>query len=286
MMKNNHILLFLLFNSFVFSQEAETYSVRQVTKMAVFPGCEKFTENEDLRKCFQEKLNKPLEKDLDSQIEDFLSMRMNVLISIIQFIVSKEGRFKGIEQVRGNTELGKRVVIALENFTNKIILEPALIENNKPVNLIFQLPVKYAFFDIWKKELEIFENIGAKEIVYVTLNDSNEKYEIRLKKDLTFSVYSLKNNQEEFLGNVPNWMEFQNMEPFAKYVNEFLAEQQWELMTEGNLDGETYRIYRWSYDLEYVRVYKLVNGEEEPVLKSNRFSKFKKSPYVQLLYRK
>lgn len=284
-MKNLIILLLTLNSVHSFCQESDVFTARQVEKIAVFPGCEKFTSNEDLLNCFRENLNKQLEKNLNREIDYFLSLRMENLITKIQFVISKDGEFKYIESLGGNQELSVKAVDVFNKSVKRIIVAPAYIENKKPVNLVFQLPVKYSFFDIWKKENEIFENLGAKEIVYVTLNDSNEKYEIRLKKDLTFSVYNLKNNQEEFLGNVPNWLEFQNMKPFAKYVNTLLEEQQWELMTEGNLDGETYRIYRWSYDLEYVRVYQLVNGEEELVLKSNRFSKFKKSPYLKLLYR-
>ena len=122
-------------------------------------------------------------------------------------------------------------------------------------------------------------------MVYLTIHENNETYEIRLKRDLTFSIYQVEDGKDKFLGNVSNWLEFTNMEPFAQYVNRYINEQQWELVTEGELDGEEFRIYRWSYDLEYVRVYKLVNGEEELVLKSNRFSKFKKSPYLKLLFR-
>lgn len=284
-MKKLLIVLLILRCVNSYCQEYDVFIAKDVVKMTVFSGCEKFTSNEDLMNCLSSNISKTIAKGVDPKIDDFTPFRVTELSSKIQFIISKEGKIINLTYVEGNPFLSEIAIAAIEKHGEGFTLEPALMENNKPVNLVFQLPIRIQFYTTWNKENEIFESLGAKEIVYATMNDNDEKYEIRLKKDLTFSVYNLKNNQEEFLGNVPNWLEFKNMEPFAKYVNEFLAEQQWELMTEGNLDEETYRIYRWSYELEYVRVYKVVNGEEELVLKSNRFSKFQKSPYVKLLYR-
>ena len=285
-MKRNFFFLFLLFYNFIYSQNSDVYTARQVTKMAVFPGCEKFTSNIDLRDCFTEKLTKQLSKDLDPQIEFFLGFRTNAIVAKLEFVVSKQGKLIEVKSiVGGNSQLGNKAVESLVNYSKRLTIQPAILENNEPVNLIFQLPIKYNFPNLWNKEISIFEESNTQELVYLTIHENNETYEIRLKRDLTFSIYLVENGKEEFLGNVSDWLEFQNMEPFAQYVNRYINEQQWELVTEGDLEGEKFRIYRWSYDLEYVRVYKIVNGEEELVLKSNRFSKFKKSPYLKLLFR-
>lgn len=285
-MKRNFFLLFLLCYNFIYSQNSDVYTARQVTKMVVFPGCEKFTTNTDLQKCFTEKLTKQLSKDLDPQIDFFLGLRTTGFVAKIEFVVNKQGELIEIKNIAGgNSQFGNKAVESLVNYSKRLTIQPAILENNEPVNLIFQLPIKYNFSNLWNKEISIFEESNTQELVYLTIHENNETYEIRLKRDLTFSIYQVEDGKDEFLGNVSNWLEFTNMEPFAQYVNRYINEQQWELVTEGELDGEEFRIYRWSYDLEYVRVYKIVNGEEELVLKSNRFSKFKKSPYLKLLFR-
>ena len=44
-------LILVLFSSLVFSQEKPKY------KMPIFPGCEKFETNDELRKCLQESIS-------------------------------------------------------------------------------------------------------------------------------------------------------------------------------------------------------------------------------------
>lgn len=276
-------ILFLTLQ-FLNAQISNNYTAKDVAQMAVFPGCEKFNDKKDLQSCISEEINKQLVSVLDPQIDFLQGLRMKEIVSKLNFVITKNGKISGIEHAEGNYQLNEIAITAFQNYAKNLQVKPASIEDGTLVNLVFQLPIKVTLNLIWQKEKEIFEASGVKELVYLTLNENDETYEIRLKQDLTFSIYKINNDKYEFLGNVMNWLEFRNMEPYSEHVNKLFM-QQWELITESKLNGENYRIYRWGYDLEYVRVYKLINGKEELVLKSNRFKKFKKSPYIKLLHR-
>lgn len=278
------ILLLLLATTFLNAQKTINQSIKNVSKMAILPGCEKFTDNTDLQKCIAKNINEQLRAVLDPQADYFTNFRMKEIASKLQFVITKQGKIINIEHIEGNQLLSEKAISAFENYAKEITVQPASIEDGSLVNLVLQLPVKYRLSLIWDNEQKIFNKSNSKELTYLTIQDEDSLYEIRLKKDFSFSIYLLNNENYEFLGNVMNWLEFSSMEPFSKYVNR-LAVKQWELITSGNLDGENYNVYRWGYDLEYVRVYKVINGEENLVFESNRFKKFLKSPFLKLLYR-
>jgi len=126
------------------------YKVREVTQMAVFPGCEKFTGNNGkLQNCLAEQL----QKELSSQLSDFevVANRQGIheAVAKVQFIIDKSGKIIEIKTLNGgNKELSEDSREALERISKRMIqkgkyIEPAKFKDGTPVNLMFTIPVKF-----------------------------------------------------------------------------------------------------------------------------------------------
>lgn len=130
--------------------ERTIYFVRDVTHMAVFPGCERFTGNkENLQKCLSEQL----QKELVGQLSDFESTAhrqgIDEAVAKVQFIIDKSGKIVEIKPLNGgNAELSKDARNALERISKRMVqkgkyIQPAKFNDGTPVNLMFTIPVKF-----------------------------------------------------------------------------------------------------------------------------------------------
>lgn len=130
--------------------EKTNYYVRDVANMAIFPGCEKFTGNNDkLQKCLSNQLN----KELSGQLSGFevIANREGIdqAVAKLQFIIDKSGRIIEIKTLSGgNKELSQESRDALEKISKRMIqkgkyIKPATFKDGTPVNLIFTIPVKF-----------------------------------------------------------------------------------------------------------------------------------------------
>lgn len=126
------------------------YSAREVSEMAVFPGCEKFTGNKNkLTSCMSEQL----QKELMGQLSDFevtaQQKGINEAIAKVQFVIDKSGKIVEVKTVNGgNVELSKDSKEALERISKRLVqkgkyIKPAKFDDGTPVNLIFTIPVKF-----------------------------------------------------------------------------------------------------------------------------------------------
>ncbi|SMC43249.1 energy transducer TonB [Moheibacter sediminis] len=127
-----------------------TYYARDVSEMAVFPGCERFTGNNlKLTNCMSEQL----QKELANQITDFESTAqrqgINEAVAKIQFVIDKSGKIVGVKTVNGgNVELSKEAKEALERISKRLVqkgkyIKPAKFNDGTDVNLILTIPVKF-----------------------------------------------------------------------------------------------------------------------------------------------
>lgn len=128
----------------------DIYYARDVSEMAVFPGCEKFTgNNSKLTNC----MSQQLQKELVNQITDFESTAqrqgINEAVAKIQFIIDKSGKIVEVKTVNGgNVELSKEAKQALERISKRLVqkgkyIKPAKFNDGTDVNLILTIPVKF-----------------------------------------------------------------------------------------------------------------------------------------------
>ncbi len=126
------------------------FTARQVSEMAVYPGCEKFKgDKTKLQKCLSDKLSSELGDQL-SDFADVLNDRGETsAVAKLQFVIDKSGRIIQVQPMKGGSvELGKESEKALQRIASRLAsrgknIQPAKLEDGSPVNLVFQLPVRY-----------------------------------------------------------------------------------------------------------------------------------------------
>lgn len=138
--------------------------------------------------------------------------------------------------------------------------------------LLFGQENKQPDFDF--KELVISTLIGEKEIYEVRIN----KEEDRLK------VYETSTDQDIFLGNFISASEILDIEPYKSVI---LAQGDFNLLTQGKIKGETYRIYTHSRNADgLVYIYKMNQGEEKLVKTLSDSEFMNEKSYLNLLIKK
>ncbi len=126
------------------------FSAREVSVMAVFPGCEKFSnDKEKSTDCFAKKLQSELGIQLNDFGEIAYAHNIQQAVAKLQFVVDKSGKIVQIKSMNGgNTELSKEAREAMERISKKFIqkgklIKPAKLDDGTPVNLLFTIPVKF-----------------------------------------------------------------------------------------------------------------------------------------------
>lgn len=130
--------------------EKTVYTAREVSQMAIFPGCEKFAGKKDkLQTCLSEQLQKELGEQLIEFNELAHRQGINEAAARVQFIIDKSGKIVQVKTLSGgNVQLSKESKEALERISKRFIqkgkyIEPAKFEDGTPVNLTFTIPVKF-----------------------------------------------------------------------------------------------------------------------------------------------
>src|SRR5690606_26976655 len=115
-----------------------------------YPGCEKFKgDKTKLQQCLSQKLNDELSDQLSDFAEVLNDRGETQAVAKLQFVIDKSGKIIQVQPMKGGSaELGKESEKALERIASRLasrgkIIEPAKLEDGSPVNLVFQLPVKY-----------------------------------------------------------------------------------------------------------------------------------------------
>ena len=109
-----------------------------IEKAPVYPGCEKYTKNDDLKKCLSDKITKLIGKKFNTEIGDNYGIYGKQKITT-QFTIDKNGNVSDIK-VRGPHK-------ALEDEAKRVInkipkMQPGL-QRNEPVGVIYTLPITY-----------------------------------------------------------------------------------------------------------------------------------------------
>ncbi|WP_411766745.1 energy transducer TonB [Winogradskyella sp. A3E31] len=113
-----------------------------VQHVPVFPGCEKYTDNKDRRDCMSKKINKIVQRKFDTNIASKYGLTGVQKIDV-QFIVNKEGFVTGIKTRAPHPKLEEEA----ERVINKIPQMKPGMQQAKPVNVIYTLPIKFQVRD-------------------------------------------------------------------------------------------------------------------------------------------
>lgn len=127
----------------------KTMSSTQVTKMAVFPGCEKSKTNQDLTNCMATKLSQELGIEL-RDFEDIANKNgIDKANAKLSFVVDRNGKIVQVQAMNGgNKELSAEAQKALNKISKKLVqkgkyIKPAETDDGTAVNLIFNIPIRF-----------------------------------------------------------------------------------------------------------------------------------------------
>ena len=122
--------------------EDDNIPIPFVQHVPVFPGCEKFTDNNDRRNCMSEKITKIVQRRFDTGIASEYGLRGVQKIQV-QFIVNKEGLVTGIQTRAPHPKLEEEAI----RVVNKIPQMKPGMQQAKPVNVIYTLPITFEVKD-------------------------------------------------------------------------------------------------------------------------------------------
>ena len=128
------------------------FSPREISAMAVFPGCEKAGTT---KKALQDCMSAKLQEELIVQLNGFGRVAANRNIQTAHakliFIVDKSGKITGVHALRGgNEEFSKEAQEALKRISERLVkrgslIRPAQLSDGTSVNMNFTIPLKYQF---------------------------------------------------------------------------------------------------------------------------------------------
>jgi len=292
-MKQLFTILFMLVSGvLLWAQESQLFTSKEVVEMAVFPGCEKInaSDKKEMNNCLSQQLSGLLAEKLTGFDQVMEQNGISSAISKIQFVISKEGIIIDIHELKGsNPLLAEAAINALNQISEELPpIRPAKLKKGTPVNIVYQLPVRYQI------ELpEIQETALAypvDEIVLFTLLDEDLRYEIRLFKDKDIKAYEIRDGLETYLGKFLSLGEVERSEPYQSLINRERDSDK-TLVADGFLDDGFFEIYihnlfdRGAKKPVYVEVVKVDDKKRTSVSKYEKEAEFNRSRYAPLIYR-
>jgi hypothetical protein len=240
------------------------FVARQVSHLAIFPGCEKEgVENKSgLTRCFAQKLNERLGDELNLFGDEFRKEGFSAAYAKIRFVVNTEGKIVNVKHLKdpitieANEKLGTAAEFALIDISKTIAyIIPAKTNDTINVNLQFDLPV------FWKSGDSKLGKMKWKEIVVATMYGGEEKFELRQSKDQqSFSVYLLEGTTGKFLQKFNDLIELETSERMGGI---FQKNKEKRLMVDKKIDSNYHiRIYYSQDDPTKYNVYSVSNEKE------------------------
>lgn len=148
-MKFNLSLLLFAISLITFSQETKTsedinnsdeVSFALVERVPIYKGCNENMENQDLKACFNEKINAHIAKNFNIKVADKLNLPDETIIKIsVFFKIDKTGEIIDIKARAPYPELETEAIRTV-NLLPK--LQPGYIDG-KPVRVPYYLPIKF-----------------------------------------------------------------------------------------------------------------------------------------------
>jgi protein TonB len=120
------------------NKPAKPVPIAVVSRMPIFPGCEKYTDQVKARECFQEKIKRFVQRKFDTTVPTDLKEGDMVHIHV-QFTIDKDG---SIQDIKTNKVHQSLIDEAIETIGRLPKFEPGQV-NGKPVRVIYTLPINF-----------------------------------------------------------------------------------------------------------------------------------------------
>lgn len=214
-----------------------------IKKMPVLFGCEQFSTNDELVKCFNATIGQAIGNEIQyfSNISDYLHTKST--ISKMRFKVDMEGKLTDVN-VDGNNPIFNSFVwssiIVIQNKIDQLNLkiEPAINDKNEVMPTYMSIPVRFES----QVDPKVYDDFPAFERVLFTIDFEDEIIEIRINNDNVIRTIGIDNNGREFyLGKYNNLFELAIVEPYAAKIQESFSSGT-TFITKGNIDGKEYVI--------------------------------------------
>lgn len=236
----------------------DNFTAREVSHISVFPGCEKINVNDKnaTQSCLAKSLNSLLADKLEIFAEKLDEKGIISAVAKLQFVIDKSGRIVEVEALSGgNSELGSASVKAMNEIAKEIKkIQPATLEDGTPVNLVFQLPIR---FELQESKIGEF---NWDELVLATVVDKNQRFEVRQDKQKNIKVYEIKSGKELFIAKFTTLNEVFQTEPYKSILN---LNPDKVLLAEKAVDKVLYRLYYSNENKDFIDAYRVVKGKEE-----------------------
>jgi protein TonB len=118
------------------------YNTMTVEEVPVYPGCEKSKNNEERRQCMSKKLTKLIQKKFNTDLASEYGLSGKQVIHV-QFKIDKNGNVVVMKTRAPHFALEKET----ERVINKIPKMKPGLQGNKPVNVLYQLPIIFQVRD-------------------------------------------------------------------------------------------------------------------------------------------
>lgn len=116
--------------------------VNFVQKVPVYPGCEKYTKNEDLRNCLNEKIAKLIQRQFDTGLANEYGLSGIQKIDVA-FKIDNRGHITDVKTRAPHPKLDEEA----ERVINLLPVMTPGMQNDKKVGVIYNLPIKFQVQD-------------------------------------------------------------------------------------------------------------------------------------------
>ena len=116
--------------------EDDNVPINFVQKVPVYPGCEKFNSNDDLRKCMSEKISKLIQRNFNTSVGVNYGLSGQQKINVA-FKIDKTGQVTNIKTRSPHPKLDEEA----ERVINKMPVMTPGKQNNKNVGVLYYLPI-------------------------------------------------------------------------------------------------------------------------------------------------
>lgn len=263
----------------------------KMKKMPVFFGCEQFSDNTDLKKCFNANIGTAIQHEIDffSNIADYL--HIGDTEAKLKFTISTEGKFinagvDGINPIFNSFVWSSLVMVQNKMDELKLKIQPGINQKNQPMDIALSIPVKF------KSEYsqQVYDQFPVDERVLFTIDFENEIIEIRMDKNNMLRTVGNNGEREFYLGKYSNLFELATVEPYATKINESY-QSTYTFITKGKIEDKEYTIRMKNFfsnkpdDEVLIEVIREENNSWAEYFAYKTKEEFNQSKFAKLTYR-
>ena len=278
-------LTLILMNLLVFGQE------KKMKKMPVLFGCEKFSSNEEIKKCFNETIGTAIGNEIDffSNIADYLHIPSEQ--AKLKFTISTDGEFINLGADGSNpifNSFAMSSVVLIQNKLKRLDLkvQPGLDQKNQPMDVSMSIPVRYQSI----VDKKVYDDFPSNNRVLFTIDFEDEIIEVRMDKNYVITTYGNNGEREFYLGKYNNLFELAVVEPYATKIND-AYQSSLTFITKGIIEDKEYKIQMKNFfsnnpnESLLIEVIREENGSWAEYYSFKTKEEFNQSKFAKLTYR-